>query len=150
MLARLIGIAFAAGIAALLLPGAAKAQTCSISASDISFGNVDVLSNEPTESSGSVSIHCSGQAHEIVRVCLSVGYPNGSQSSAPYRVAIGGGADVLNFQLYSDPAMRMVFGSWQYGGFGGLEVDIPLNADGAAAPVTRAPVAARRSATPWM
>jgi spore coat protein U-like protein len=109
----------------------AQAQNCTVDATNINFGTVDVLLNGSAEATGTVSIRCTGTAYQIVRVCLNVGYPNASQPGAPARLALGGN-ETLNFQLYTDPSYRQVWGSWQQGGLGGVEVDVSLGADGTA------------------
>jgi spore coat protein U-like protein len=114
----------------------AQAQTCTVQATDLAFGTVDVLSNANSDTTGTISISCSGTAHEVVRVCLNIGHPNGSMPDGTSRIALGG-TDQLQFQIYSDPGYRQPWGSWQQGSLGGIEVDIPLGADGTAPPVQR-------------
>jgi spore coat protein U-like protein len=124
----LIGLFFGAGNA--------QAQNCTVDATNLNFGAVDVILSEQVDATGTVNIHCSGTPYQIVRVCLNIGYPNASQPGMPARLALGGN-DTLNFQLYTDPSHRQIWGSWQQGGLGGVEVDIPLGADGMAPSVQK-------------
>ena len=131
MMARMLVLA-ALLVAALAAP--ARAQTCTIAATDLNFGSVDVLLNGQEDTTGSVSVHCTGSPNEIVRVCLNLGYPNASQPDAASRLALAG-ADTLAFQLFVDPSRRQQWGSWQQGALGGVEIDVPLNGDGVGASV---------------
>lgn len=114
----------------------ASAQTCTISASDLTFGIVDVLLNSAVDTTGTVTMRCTGTANEIVRVCLNINYPNGSQPDGNTRIALGGNSS-LAFQLYSDTSYRQIWGSWQQGSMGGLEVDVPIGPDGNSLTVQR-------------
>ena len=87
----------------LLSSGRAEAGHCSISATSVSFGSYDVFASTPTDTTGTVSFTCSGNAD--VTITLS----KGASSSYNPRT-LNGGADTLNYNLYKDAARTTVWG----------------------------------------
>ncbi|RWR45739.1 SCPU domain-containing protein [Sinirhodobacter ferrireducens] len=116
--------AIAALLSALLLwfgaTAAARAQSCSFSATDVVFGAVDVLGGSPTDSSGIIHADCStflGLLSSIT-LTISIGEGLGGASSGARQMVSGTTATALNYQLYRDAARSQVLGSnyWSYGG----------------------------------
>ncbi|MFY8114754.1 MAG: spore coat U domain-containing protein [Rhabdaerophilum sp.] len=119
----------------LALTGAAQAQTCTITRpATINFGTVDVLLNAAVDITATISVSCTGLANQTVRVCLNLGDPNTGTVGGVRRAITG--ANVLNYQFYSDPARTVKWSSWVTGG-AGVEVLVPLNASGTSTPVVR-------------
>lgn len=106
----------------------AMAQTCTITRAGPAFGTVDVLLGAQVDSTGTVSVRCTGTANRTVRVCLNMGDPNGG--------TVGGvrimrsGANNLNYQIYSDAARTVKWSSWKTGG-AGVEVLVSTGTTGA-------------------
>lgn len=113
------------GMAGLLPPGTAAAQSCTTTASPtISFGSIDVLSGSNIATSSSITVQCNlglltlGSAN--FKVCLSIG---GASGTTPRTMASG--ANSLNYNLYTDSAHTQIWGSVFSGSPTGV-VDIPL------------------------
>lgn len=123
----------------LVFAGAASAQSCTINATDIAFGLVDVLPGAASDASASLSVRCTGKGSRVVRVCVNLGYLDGDIPGTASR-NVASGPDKLAYQLYSDPARTQIWGSWLQGGPRGLELDMVLSPDsaGASAIVERA------------
>lgn len=86
-------------------------RTCSISMTGIAFGNVDVTTGSPVETTGTVSVTCSGYGGDPPRLCISIGV--GSAGDATSRQMLGPSS--LRYDLYRDAARTSVWGSWQTG-----------------------------------
>jgi spore coat protein U-like protein len=99
----------------LLLPSLSCAQSCNFSVSNLSFGAVDTLSGIQTNSTASISVNCSGLTLQRILLCPNLGAGTGGASSAAARQMLSGG-NALNYQLYSDSARSVVWGSfnWAY------------------------------------
>lgn len=94
----------AARLAALALVVAAPARaTCTVTATPVAFGAYLPFSAAPTDSTGTVSLHCGPPADVVI--ALSTG---GSGSYASRLMASGGSH--LNYQLYSNAARTTVWG----------------------------------------
>lgn len=101
----------------LLLPSLCLAQSCSFTASNVSFGAVDTLSGGPVNSTGTINVSCSGELLTMRRIliCPGIGAGSGGASSAAARQMLNG-AYSLNYQLYSDSGRSVIWGSnnWAY------------------------------------
>lgn len=110
-------LAASAMLAGALLPASpAKAQNCTASAAPVAFGNYNVFSALPTDSTGTVTLSCAPNL-----VSLLLGYsialsPGGSGSFAARRMSNGAGT--LNYQLYTGLLHTTVWGD----GTGGSSV----------------------------
>ncbi|MCA0401380.1 MAG: spore coat U domain-containing protein [Proteobacteria bacterium] len=127
-------------LALLCLLGAgsiARAQTCTVTASGPAFGTADVLLNTAIDTSATITMSCTGgPANGTLRLCLNIGYP-APATAGGNRIAASG-ANQLSFQLYSDAARSVIWGSWKVAGGGaGVQADLPTNASGATGTVTR-------------
>ncbi|QGZ66933.1 Csu type fimbrial protein [Paraburkholderia acidisoli] len=93
-------------LALLLAANSAHAETCSASASTVSFGNVSPISGAPVTATGSVSITCTWSAVTLtpsVLVCLNLG------GTTPRTMS--NGTNTLNYDLYQDGAYAQRWGS---------------------------------------
>ena len=97
-----------------MLPSLARAQSCSFSVTDMNFGLIDTLSATVATATATMSINCTGGVVRIL-VCPHIGAGSGGATSAAARQMVSG-ANSLNYQLYSDPGMSVVWGSyaWPY------------------------------------
>lgn len=100
--------------------GMARAQTCSFSASDIVFGQVDTLSSGATDTTGTISVSCSAFLGLLssIDIRIHVGEGRGGANGATRRMTSTTTATPLNFQLYRDAARSDLLGGsyWSYGG----------------------------------
>ena len=102
-------------VAVALFPSFAWAQSCSFGVSNMNFGSVDTLSSSQTNSTATINMNCSGIAGQRILICAHLAAGTGGASSATARQMLSG-ANSLNYQLYSDSARSVVWGSyaWAY------------------------------------
>ncbi|MCP3715490.1 spore coat U domain-containing protein [Paraburkholderia sp. CNPSo 3281] len=92
------------------LPGRVSAQTCSASASAVSFGSVSPISRSAVSATGTVSVTCTWPAITFtpnVRVCLNLG------GTSPRGLV--NGSNQMQYDLYQDSAHSLAWGSIYYG-----------------------------------
>ncbi|WP_425336290.1 Csu type fimbrial protein [Sinorhizobium garamanticum] len=101
------------GILALLLlaamPAPARAQSCSFSVASVNFGSTDTLSGAPATTNATLLANCSGSPFSTILICPNLGSGSGGATASMRQMLSG--ADVLNYQLYSDSARTVVWGS---------------------------------------
>jgi spore coat protein U-like protein len=98
-------VAAVAGV--LMLTGSAYADTCSLTATGVSFGAYDVFRNSPTDSVGTLTYECVGGGKPI-----SIAMQR--RSSDAYR-ALEGGGQRLYYNLYLDASRTAVWGDGNAG-----------------------------------
>jgi len=106
----------------------AAAITCTISQSSIAFGNVDVLPGAAIDTTGTITLSCSGApASTALRFCTNI---EGGTDALGSQRRMASGTDRLNFDVYKDAGRATLWGSW-FSGFdtGGSQNDI--TSDGA-------------------
>lgn len=102
----------------LLLPSLALAQACNFSVANMNFGAVDTLSNNPVNTTSTLSVSCTGGLLDLGKrllICPNMGAGSGGASSATARQMLNG-TNPLNYQLYSDSGLSVTWGSstWSY------------------------------------
>jgi spore coat protein U-like protein len=99
---------FVVGIAFFGLGNAAAeaAINCDVSTSGAAFGNYDSIENQDQDTSGTITVSCSGTAGEAVSYGLSLGSGAGSYSNRQ----LSAGSNILNYNLYTDAARSQVWG----------------------------------------
>ncbi len=98
----------------------AHAQTCTVTPpSSFNLGSVDVLTNSIMDVQTSININCSVMAGQEVRLCISMGDPNGENGSTRYLV---NGTNKLYYDVFSDPGRTRRWGSWLNGVGSGHEL----------------------------
>lgn len=102
----------------LLLPSLALAQSCTFSVTNMNFGAVDTLSGNPVNSTATLNASCTGGLLDIGKrllICPNIGAGSGGATSATARQMLNG-THPLNFQLYSDSGLSVIWGSntWSY------------------------------------
>ncbi|QGZ65996.1 Csu type fimbrial protein [Paraburkholderia acidisoli] len=93
---------------ALLLPARAHAQTCSATVSPISFGVVSPITRQPVGGSGTISVTCNWTVVSLAPtalVCLNL------TAAQPRTMAMAGGSATMQYDLYSDQAHTIAWGS---------------------------------------
>lgn len=118
------------GIAAIMIlaPCVARAASCSVVATSVSFGTCDPIAANPTNSSGRITVSCNGNlGHGPYSLALSAG-GGGSYAGRAMRSA----SATIAYQLYIDAAHTRIWGD----GNGGSETvagfDIVPNHSGSA------------------
>lgn len=125
-LTALAALPLALWFGGIIAPEDAKAttSTCTMSASSISFGNVNVLAGSSVDVTATLTISCTGGGSNGQRLCISFG--SGAIFTGTQRQLAGPGSALLNYDLYKDAARTIVWGSWETGFQGsGLQVDVP-------------------------
>ena len=93
---------------AFMLPAAAHAATCTVSATAISFGTYIPSTPGPTDNTGSVSVSCSAVLQTVnYTVALNKGLNSGG-SFANRRMK--NGTSFLSYQIYTTAARTTVWG----------------------------------------
>lgn len=110
-------------------PDPAFALSCSLSISPVIFPSVDVTTGAAQDTTGSVQMHCNGiPANRPLRFCVAIS--GGTDFDATSRIMDEiRGPGLLRYQLYSDAARTVPWGSWLpplYGG--GYQWDIATSA----------------------
>jgi spore coat protein U-like protein len=102
---------------------APPSPTCTVSATTIAFGNVDVLAGTAVDTTATITLSCSGGAGTGQRLCINIGA--GSAGDATSRQLVGPGGATLRYDLYSDSARTVLWGSWQTGyDTAGVQLDV--------------------------
>ncbi len=91
----------------------AFSQGCTINVTPINFGNYDMFSSLPLDSTGTITIHCI----EVVWAEVALGVSSSSGTFNPRRMKRIGGNDLLDYNIYTTPARTVIFGD----GTGGTE-----------------------------
>jgi spore coat protein U-like protein len=105
---------------------AAPSPTCTVSATTIAFGSVNVLAGAAVDTTSTITVTCSGGAGTGQRLCISIGA--GSAGDATSRQLVGPGAATLRYDLYTDSARTVLWGSWQTGyDTAGVQLDVAQN-----------------------
>ena len=100
------------------LSGPALAFGCSMTATNIAYGNVDVSAGAPVSSAATLTLTCSGVPNgKFLLMCVSI--DGGSGYNGTSRLMNGPGSPQLQFQLYSDSALTAAWGSWPASLYGG-------------------------------
>jgi spore coat protein U-like protein len=92
----------------LSCPTSALAQTCTTSATPVSFGSVNLLSGASADTVGTLTVTCSGPPGPVF-VCpgLSTGPSGGADTSTRYMTGSGGG--LIRMNLFTDPSRSIIW-----------------------------------------
>jgi spore coat protein U-like protein len=123
----------------LLWCGRAEAGHCTISTTSVSFGSYDVFAGTPTDTTGTVSFICTGNAD--VTITLSKG-----ASSTFNPRTLSGGTDTLNYNLYKDAARTTIWGDGTGSTSTYTQTNVPNNTDQNVTIYARLPAAQDASA----
>jgi spore coat protein U-like protein len=101
-------------------------QGCSMNATPINFGNYDVFSSTPLDAIGTITVNCSGYVGRAT-VTLSQGSYG---TFSPRRMKRSGGADLLDYNVYTNATRTAIFGD----GTGGTSRILPRRPPGPRVP----------------
>lgn len=96
-------------IFSVLLPSNGYSFKCSVTSTPVSFGNYDVFSTAPLDSTGIIAISCSNPEKKPMPVTVSIS-SGGSGSFNPRQMQFAGGADRMNYYLFIDPSKTTIWG----------------------------------------
>ena len=91
----------------------AFSQSCTVGMQNINFGNVDVTTGAPVDTTATLLVECEGFVGGGGRLCINIGA--GSSGDATSRKMLGPGATTIRYDLYTNAARTIVWGSWQTG-----------------------------------
>jgi len=96
-------------IFSVLLPINGYAFHCSVTSTPVSFGNYDVFSTVPLDSTGIITLSCSNPEIKPMPVTVSIS-SGGSGSFNPRQMRLAGGTDRMNYYLFIDPSKTTIWG----------------------------------------
>jgi spore coat protein U-like protein len=88
---------------------------CSVSTTPVNFGNYDVFSASPTDSTGFITVTCDETPPPDVTV--SIGQSPNSGGFNPRKMKLTGGTDLLNYNLYTSGSYTRIWGDGTSGTF---------------------------------
>jgi spore coat protein U-like protein len=114
------GTLVAAAFATWLIPNSARAASCSFtSIVGVNFGTYQVFDTSPLDSTGSITLYCTGvQPMDLFTIEIGPG----SSGSASSRYMLNGSV-MLNYNLYLDASRSVIWGD----GSGGTSALGPLS-----------------------
>ena len=92
-----------AALGALLLCSRVEAASCTISTTAVSFGVYDVFSATATDSTGTITFKCTGNAS------VTINLNKGTSATFNPRV-LTSGSNTINYNLYTDAARGSIWG----------------------------------------
>ncbi len=120
----LLGLFVGFAAQAFLLAAPVRAASCSGSmTSPITFTGVDPLSTATYDTSGILSVTCSGYLlNPLLGLCFSIGAGTGGVNGSNQRLLAGPGGSTLRFQIFQDAARLVPWGSMSSGLLGGVPI----------------------------
>lgn len=110
MTRRMVGLCLTLWIGWLPQHAWAVLDSCTVSASGVSFGAYNPFSGSSLDSTGTVTVSCFGLLGGVFQVALSTG---GSGTFSPRRMASG--ANTLTYNLYVDSSRTQTWGDGSWG-----------------------------------
>jgi spore coat protein U-like protein len=95
------------GLAAMFACVPAAAVTCAITPQGVNFGSYGPLNPQPLDSAGNISVQCDGETTFTLSLDRGAGSYSARQMSS--------GANVLEYNLYTDPSRVIVWGDGSAG-----------------------------------
>ena len=101
----------------------AQAQSCTVAMPAMAFGNVNVLPGTAVDTTTTLTVTCSGgSGNNPRRICISIGAGSANDATSRQMTA---GANRAKYDLYSDSARTLLWGSWQTGyDTAGVQIDV--------------------------
>src|SRR4029077_6502210 len=96
-------------VAVIMRPAPARAGIdCTVSMTNIAFGNIDVVPGTAIDTTGTITIHCNTDSNITVHTCISINA--GSANDATSRQMVGPSSAKLRFELFSGAAATPAWG----------------------------------------
>ena len=80
---------------------------CTIGVTSVNFGNYETFSSIPTDATGTITVNC---GFRVVRATVTLGVSSTSGSFNPRRMKRLTGSDLLDYNIYTNPARTVIFG----------------------------------------
>lgn len=100
------------------------AQTCTVSAAALNFGNISPVVAAEINATSTISVSCTGFILSNARVCLSIGTGDAGTGYAPRTLA--NGTSLLNYNLSPSSSMSPTWGTRAATSTSLVQVDIPM------------------------
>lgn len=115
----------------LLASPSARAQSCSLNITALSFGDVDVTANAQVNATATATVSCTGLALLPIGVCKELGPGTGGGTSAANRT-LANGVNKMGYGLFSDAAASVPWGSgaWPAAAASAVGFNLTLSASG--------------------
>jgi spore coat protein U-like protein len=81
---------------------------CTIGTTAVSFGNYDVFLSIPTDATGTITVNCLRRENKAT---VTLGVSSTSGTFNPRRMKRSGGNDLLDYNIYTDPARTLILGN---------------------------------------
>lgn len=127
----------------LLVTTGPAAAACSIGATSVAFGVYDVFAGGPLDSTGNITLRCSGQDRNI-----SISLDRGGAPTFAAR-QMRQGSEFLNYNLYMDAARTILWGDGTGGTQAYFNANPPNNRDVVVPVFGRIPAGQDTSAGPY-
>lgn len=101
------GVFLILGFSVTLAPFQRAFCQCTIRSTPVTFGNYDVFSQGPSDTTATLTIACSAP---VVKATVTLSASSASGTFNPRRMRREGGKDFLDYNLYSDPARTTILG----------------------------------------
>jgi len=82
---------------------------CQVTTTPASFGNYDVFSSAPLDTTGTIFLQCNDPEKKPMPVTISIS-SGGSGSFNPRRMRLAGGSGSMNYYLFLDPSRTTIWG----------------------------------------
>ena len=82
---------------------------CTVTTTPASFGNYDVFSSAPLDTTGTISLMCNNPEKKPMPVTISIS-SGGSGSFTPRQMRLAGGSYRMNYYLFLDPSRTTIWG----------------------------------------
>jgi spore coat protein U-like protein len=111
---------------------ASAGLNCTFSITNLNFGNIDLTANTTFDTTGTLSINCTGGGNgDVVRICPNINAGSGGTTTGNPRFLLNGTTQ-LNFNLYQNSVRTTVWGSylWAFPSFTAPTINLTLGAGG--------------------
>lgn len=111
----LLALCFVVACGLLSGAGAALAQSCSFSITNLDFGAIDVTANTTISGTGTFNATCTGTAGQTIVICPNFGAGTGGSDGDGVMRQLTNGTNFINFNLYKGSGLNAVWGSYVHG-----------------------------------
>lgn len=107
----------------------AMAQTCNITSSALDFGTLSALPIAQTDATATVNVHCTGLpgGTGTRTVCVGITAGSGTGSTLPSPRYMNSGGNTIQYQVYSDSARSVPWGTHLVIGADEQSLDVPYS-----------------------
>jgi spore coat protein U-like protein len=103
---RTLNIFYIAAACTILCCADAALAACTVSTTNVNFGNYDVFSATPRDSTGMISVFCNART----TITAAIGPSPNSGGFSPRQMKLTTGTDLLNYNLYRNSTRTQIWG----------------------------------------